>query len=150
MPEAMVQQRKKKEEKGLRQTMEQDRAQFAWTNVSKLPESLKGKYKDIVRKFPSLIQNNGLGQALAFLLAKGTDKKGEKPDQSKEHGQLYLHLQTWICEKQRLLPEDKKGPFWLIEGLIAVDSTRYRHVTLEVLAISGWLKRFAEALAPEE
>ena len=149
MAETTVQQ-EKKEEKSRRRTMEQERAQFAWRNVSALPESLKGKYKDIVRKFPSLVQNNGLGQALAFLLAKGTDKKGEKPDQSKEHGRLYLHLQEWICEDQRLLPEEKKGPFWLIGGLIAVDSTRYRHVTLEVLGISGWLKRFAEALAPED
>jgi CRISPR/Cas system CMR-associated protein Cmr5 small subunit len=37
-----------------------------------------------------------------------------------------------------------------MSGLIKQDSTRYRHATMEALALAAWLKRFAEALAPED
>lgn len=143
-------QQQKEREKSLRQTTEQERAKFAWDEVSKLPQDLKGEYKDVVRKFPSLIINNGLGQALAFLLAKGTDKDGKKPDEGKVHGRLYAHIQEWICNKRKLIGSEASDPLRLIKGLVEQDSTRYRHISIETLALATWLKRFAEALAPED
>jgi CRISPR-associated protein Cmr5 len=132
---------------GIPQTQEQKRANFAWEKVDKVPD--KGKYKAVVQKFPSMVLNNGLGQALAFLLAKGTDKTGTKLDESKEHGQLYQHLETWLCVEKKIVPKGE-GSFGLMSGLIKQDSTRYRHATMEALALAAWLKRFAEALAPED
>jgi len=133
-------------EPSMQQTEEQRRASFAWKKVSDVPD--KDKYKSIVQKFPSMVMNNGLGQALAFLLAKGTDKTGTKVDESKEHGQLYQHLEIWLCEEKKIVPKGE-GSFGLISGLVKQDSTRYRHATMEALALVAWLKRFAEALAPD-
>lgn len=113
-------------------TIEQERAAFAWAKVNSVTD--KAKYKDVIRKFPSMVINNGLGQALAFLLAKG-----------QEHGQLYSHLQEWLRDKKKLVDKQKD----LLDGLAQEDSTAYRHATMEALALATWLKRFAEALAPE-
>jgi CRISPR-associated protein Cmr5 len=132
-------------------TMEQRRAQFAWSKVSGIDSSLREEYKDVVRKFPSMVIANGLGQALAFLMAKGSKQEGgaARPDEKSEHGLLYLHLEEWICESTNLIRCSEKGPFRLMRALTEQDSDRYRLVTMESLAIASWLKRFAEALAPD-
>lgn len=134
------------EEMSVLRTTEQERADFAWDKVTSVSD--KAKYKDVIRKFPSMVINNGLGQALAFLLARGTDKKGQELDKNKEHGQLYLHLQEWLCDKKKLVT--KESPMGLLDGLVKKDSTVYRHATIEALALATWLKRFAEALAPKD
>lgn len=139
-------------------TQEQERASFAWESVKKVGD--KGKYKDVIRKFPSMVITNGLGNALAFLLSKGTkeiekDENGKKvkvkePDGGSEHGQLYLHLQEWLCDRRKLITKGQAhDDFRLMQGLIQEKSPTYRHATMEALALAGWLKRFAEALAPE-
>lgn len=139
-------------EASLQRTEEQKRADFAWKKVSDVPGEDRGKYKDIVRKFPSMVINNGLGQALAFLLAKGTEEdkrtKTKKLSEKKEHAQLYQHLEEWLCDEKKLVREGE-SPFRLMSGLVKQNSTQYRHATMEALALTAWLKRFAEALAPD-
>lgn len=97
----------------------------------------KGKYGSLVRKVPSYIITNGLGQTLAFLRAKG---KGE-PDN--EHEILYGQLSEWVGGqlgvKNDLLD-------WIVN---TATSQQYRLATMEALAFLQWLKRFAEAELPK-
>lgn len=119
-----------------RQTTEQERAKSAWKNVDEIEAaSEKGKkeYASLARGLPALIQTNGLGQALAFLRAKG------KNDPTKQHSVIYKHLSVWVCSR---MPQE---PGNLLEWIITQDSGMYRRATREALAYSLWLRRFAEA-----
>jgi len=97
----------------------------------------KGKYGSVVRKLPSYILTNGLGQTLAFLKAKGKGEPGN------EHEILYRHLADWVGSKVHA-----NGDFldWLVNN---ATSQQYRLATMEALALLQWLKRFAEAELPK-
>lgn len=118
-----------------RQTTEQERAKSAWGNIEKVPVSIQKEYGSLARGLPALIQTNGLGQALAFLSAKG------KNDPAKHQSVIYKHLSDWVCSR---MPQEKK-PGNLLEWVITQDSGMYRRATREALAYSLWLRRFAEA-----
>lgn len=139
-------------------------AQFAWEKVNDIKDKkLREEYKDIVRKFPALLQSGGLGSALAFLLSKGTKRDQESKklelDMKKEHALLYQHLQEWLCNEKKIFPnceglkekikgEDREA-FLLMECVVSHNSWHYRWATDEARALIVWLKRFAEALAPD-
>jgi CRISPR-associated protein Cmr5 len=117
----------------LPQTKEQERAAKAWDYVGAVKgKSYEGQYGGWVKKLPSLILTNGLGQTLAFLRAKG---KGE----TNAPRTLYNHLSEWVMEQLEL------GNGSLLEILLKKDSDTYRRATTETLAFVNWLKRFAEA-----
>lgn len=127
---------------GLR-TLDQQRAAFAWKKVSVLGAGL-GDYLSLVRQLPAMVQTNGLGQTLAFLLIQNGAKY-----------RLYEHLQDWLCVEAPypvyLAPEPAPGQtqeqdLRLIRKLTTGDSLKLRHATLEVQALALWLKRFSEAL----
>lgn len=120
--------------KSKRQTTQQERAASAFGHVDGVKNaSYKKEYKSLVRGFGAMIQIDGLGAALAFLKAKAGSKK-DSP-----HAKLYVHLEAWM-ENQKHTSGD------LLQSVIALDSTRYRRVAVEVQAYLMWLKRFAEAL----
>jgi len=97
----------------------------------------KGRYGSVVRKLPSYILTNGLGQTLAFLKAKGKGEPGN------EHEVLYRHLTDWVGRK---VNADGDLLSWLVN---TATSQQYRLATMEALALLQWLKRFAEAELPK-
>ena len=97
----------------------------------------KEKYGSVVRKLPSYILTNGLGQTLAFLKAKGKGEPGN------EHEILYQHIEEWL---QRQLGINNNLLDWLVN---TATSQQYRLATMEALALLQWLKRFAEAELPK-
>ncbi|MFQ3534777.1 MAG: type III-B CRISPR module-associated protein Cmr5 [Aggregatilineales bacterium] len=118
------------------QTLQQRRAKHAWgkiEEVAKGSDNTKKKYGSLVRGLPQLIQTDGLGQMLAFLLAKSGG------DSQSEHGLAYAHIADWIKTEFKL--SDNK----LMEWLLQQPTSEYRRTTAEVLAYINWLKRFAEA-----
>ena len=131
-----------------RMTLEQGRAAFAY-ECAVAGEKLdkKKEYKSYVRKLPMLIKTNGLGAAIAFALAKGS-KEGKPDDLRNAWGLLYVQIEKWLREDQKgLLDLQKIG---LMEALAQAESSVYRAVTVEVLALLSWIKRFAEALIDGE
>ena len=119
--------------------IEQERAQTAWEAVAAFKRSHnqddRDSYAALAKKFPMMVLTNGLGQALAFLRAKGKD----------EHKALYRHFSKWVSGEV-YGPSDEK----LLERLIGAepggsDSNMHRRATVETLAFAGWLKRFVEA-----
>lgn len=120
------------------QTLDQQRAAFAWDKVSALGGSKE--YRSLVRQLPAMVQTNGLAQTLAFLLAPSGAKKD-----------LYQQLQQWLCTAapHPVYPTQADEEIHLMRRLTRGDSQTLRHATLEVQALALWLKRFAEALDTE-
>ena len=106
----------------------------------------KKDYKSYVKKMPMLIKTNGLGAALAFAFAKGS-KEGI-PQQNKAWGKLYMQLEAWLkADTKKLIEfEDNK----LTHKLMQTDSATYRAVTVEILALLNWQRRFVDALIEGE
>lgn len=119
-------------------TLEQKRASKAWdfvNEVNQKDKETKKKYRSLALKTPVLVLTNGLGQTLAFFKSKG---KGE-------HELLYGHLSDWLAGESKIY-----GTGELVQKVISGNSARYRQATTETLAFLSWLKRFAEAVLPED
>jgi len=115
-----------------RQTLEQERAGYAWECIREVKDrKYADKYGSLARKTPPLVQTNGLGQTLAFLLSKARG-------QDNEHRALYGHLSGWVTKQMSW----KKS---LMEEVVSRDSADYRRATAEAMAFLMWLRRFAEA-----
>ena len=111
-------------------TKGQERAEAAWRAVKEVQPAYAGKYLALARSAPADIQVNGLGQTLAFWLARNEP----------EHQALYGQVSRWVGGQMG-------APGDLLEWLRARDtgSDRYRRATMETIAILVWVKRFAEA-----
>ena len=125
-----------------RQTKEQERAKYAWECVEEAQSNLSEKaseYGQLARSLPALIQTNGLGQTLAYLMSKG------KGDLSKPHQLLYLHISKWVTKELGWGENDN-----LLVKLTQESSANYRRATSEAVALLIWLRRFAEARLVKE
>lgn len=128
---------------------DQRRAQHAWERIQDVlknypPQQKNGKTiphdkaKKIggqAKKLPIRILASGLGQALAFLRAKGYAPE------------ILIALGDWVLDK-RSNPDSRKPPpsdRALIEEVIKGSSDFLRRATDESLAYLQWLNRFAEA-----
>lgn len=121
----------------VRQTLDQRRASHAWDVVQRA-KAKQGyhqnqdpkKFGGQAKKLPTRIMAAGLGQALAFLKAKGYAPG------------LLAELNDWIKVR---MPPAQGVPQDLLERIIKGDSDFLRRATDEVLAYLVWLNRFAEA-----
>ena len=96
--------------------------------------SFENDYGSQARGLPALIQVNGLGQTLAYLLSKG------KNDSEKPHQKLYAHLAKWVKGEMKWNDDTE-----LMQKLTHCSSTHYRRATTEAMALLVWLRRFTEA-----
>lgn len=123
------------------QTLEQKRAKYAIDVIAKAKKKDKVKsgedYGRHVRRLPAMILNNGLGQALAFLLA---DDEGKN---QKASWQLYDDLQSWLCKQEnpRCIYENDN----LIKSLMDNGRSQYLQAQDETLKLLVWMKKFADA-----
>ncbi|CUT01625.1 type III-B CRISPR module-associated protein Cmr5 [Candidatus Kryptobacter tengchongensis] len=113
------------------------------------------KYKSYVKKIPSMILTNGLGQTLAFICAKRKKEKDKKKPGSEGNPKnaydlIYKQLTDYLKSDSTArirMPENQNE---LIEWVISLDSYNYRYVTEEVLAFLNWLRKFAEGMIETE
>ncbi len=128
------------------QSLEQERAKFAWDSIRQVGNDSKKEYGSLVKRAPADIQVNGLGQTLAFWRAKGY-KNGHP--QNKADDQLLEHVCSWLVKPERGLGIASNQPtngnkvlYWIAH---TANSDQYRRATSEAIAYLLWLKRFAEA-----
>jgi CRISPR-associated protein Cmr5 len=119
--------------------LEQGRASFCYEKVIEAKNKLGDNatdYKSYVKKAPMYIKTNGLGAALAFMKAKGKEKKAWDV--------IYHQVTEWIDKdsKNIIYTEGKD----LVEIVVSLETPDYRAWTNEVLALFNWLRRFAEGL----
>ncbi|MBC7288074.1 MAG: type III-B CRISPR module-associated protein Cmr5 [Armatimonadetes bacterium] len=158
------------------QTIEQKRATYALQKVR--VQKNTPEYGQLVKGLTAMILTNGLGQALAFLLAKagkeesgaaaateGRQETSQRPTERdatdsrerKPEKQLYEDIGDWLVE-QEIFPreqvqgeerDEKKQNNWLISRVVGCDRRKYRQATEEVLALLSWMSKFADALMAE-
>jgi len=116
-------------------TLEQGRALKAYQFVDNIKKEHINDFKEYsqnLKKLPMLIKTNGLGNSLAFAKAKWS--------------YIYDQISEWILKldsKVLLKHTDNKE---LLALLIETDSTTYRAVTVETIALLSWMKRIAEGM----
>jgi CRISPR-associated protein Cmr5 len=130
------------------QTLDQRRAHHAWDAVSTIvqdhireengkrkPDETAKKYGGQARKLPARIMTSGLGQALAFLNAKGYAPE------------LLKDISDWVLDKRvnKASTADRPEPNALVTHIIEGSSNDLRRWTDETLAYLRWLIRFADA-----
>jgi CRISPR type III-B/RAMP module-associated protein Cmr5 len=118
-------------------TREQQRAAFALVRVEKRRGKEKEqKFKTQLVKLPARLHANGLGQTVAFYLASGA---------TSPEGQICGWLEEWLRSVGLCGPQVR-----LIDSITQSDMAVYRRAGAEARALSGWLKRFAEAFLEGE
>lgn len=130
------------------QGIEQGRAAYAFDEVkgyiakhsAKHSAKQRNEYRSYIKKMPSMIQVNGLGQTLAFFFSKGG-----------VYLEIYDQVAKWIKQKYpdffKNSGEEAKA---FVEMVVKRESKDYRLLTMEVLALLNWMRRFAEGMVKSE
>lgn len=121
-----------------RQTWDQRRAADAWQRITGLKNAGGAdprEYARAAKQTSTRILTAGLGQALAFLLAKAAGKPKSPPRR------LYDDLSAWVLAGRGVTARGEH----LLDSILNGDSVFLRRATDETLAYLGWLTRFAEA-----
>lgn len=119
-------------------TLEQLRAQTAWTMAQEGFALAGKKYVNLAKAAPALIMNNGLMQTLAFLESKGET----------HHAKLASQLRSWVFPRAGGELEDP-GFNRMMQVLLDAQSRDYRRATEEALLLLRWIRQFAAALGGE-
>lgn len=133
--------------------IEGNRAMFAYEKVREIVEKHddininKGDYKSYVRRIPMLIQTNGLGATFAFVKSKSNSKDSD--NKAKAYKVIYDQISEWIRVDEKQIIELKENED-LIEKIIQIPSSTYRALTLEILSLFNWLKRFADGMIEDD
>ena len=115
-------------------SIENGRAKAAYGFVEEvLKQSYSDEYKSYVKNLPPLIQNNGLGNAVAFINSKDKDA----------YNKIYQQLEGWLQKKGLI---EKK----LMKEIKEMESGKYRQVTRETLSLLNWWRRFADGMIDTE
>lgn len=124
--------------------LEKGRAEFAYECMMEIvntTDEKKKEYRSYIRRLPTMILTNGLGQALAFVVAKS--------ENGNAYELIYKQLTNYMKSKyitKIQMPQDEKE---FLKWVISCDSQTYRYITQEILAFLNWLKRFAEGMIEE-
>jgi CRISPR-associated protein Cmr5 len=140
----------------IHKTLDQIRAGKAWAFVKVAKKQFKkqeeyDKYVSLVKKFPAIINNNGLGQALAFIFSKA--KKTSNPE-----GLLFAQLQEWLTDnkdealKPYVPPYPRKNSHespddYLLQCIMKHNSSFYLHATHESMTILDKMRNFAAGIS---
>jgi len=142
--------------------LEKDRASNAWDHiqtVKTLDPAIQKRYRSQTRGGPAVIQNNGLGQFLTFLAAKGFEQ-GQlvQPEKAMEYadGLLYQHLGGYLLYALKLqnnvvaakeIRPGRDNNHDMLTYLLAetTDFTQQIWATQEAQAYLAWSRRFAES-----
>jgi CRISPR-associated protein Cmr5 len=122
-----------------------ERAEDAYKNVEKVVKEngksskTSNEYKAYVKKIPTMIQTNGLNATLAFLYSK-----------KKTYEIVYNQIDDFL-RKQYKNDNEIDNDRELVEKILTLNSSaKYKKITIDVLSLLGWLKRFAEGMIEKE
>ena len=122
--------------------IENGRAAFAFAKVKQAVHDNnvdQDKLRSFIKKMPTMIQVNGLGQTLAFYYSKRNKEK--------EHKVVYDMMNEWLVVRNEVqLFEQAHQQIELVENIINLNSREYKIATAETLAILNWMRRFVEGM----
>lgn len=114
-------------------TLGQKRAEFALDKVVAIHLDKKEKFKPFSSGAPSMILQNGFGQALAFWISK-KDKD--------ERIAMFNIVKEWLCQNNLATGQSKTD---FIRNIAQMDQKKYLTAQKETLALLEWVKRYANA-----
>ena len=119
-------------------SLDQRRARHALHRIKQHQnDDRRSDYLSYAKALPASIQQNGLGQALATLLAAA------KGDQRNPHHVLFADVQDWLCG------DDDDAPYRnardLFSAITENKQQHYLHAQDEAQAYLNWMKKFAAA-----
>ncbi|MEY2874542.1 MAG: type module-associated protein Cmr5 [Pseudomonadota bacterium] len=118
----------------MEQTLEQKRAQDAWTRA----QGCSDEYQKLAKGLPALIMNSGLMQVMAFLEEKGSK---EKQRHCRDLGQ---HLRQWLVKRfPKEFTSTEFKPF--MEKLMQAKPAVFQDITTEAFAWLRWSRQMAAA-----
>lgn len=115
----------------MKETLEQKRAQHAWT----VSAAYSKDHVNIAKGLPALIMNSGLMQVLAFAHEKG-----------KKHEEVATHLRIWLT-RRLTSKENATDPGFepFMQVLMKADTQTYQAINAEAFAWLKWLRQMAAA-----
>lgn len=121
------------------QSLDQRRAKHALKRIKtrQVDGTKQSDYLSYVKALPATILQNGLGQAMATLLAAAKGKENDP------HHRLYKDVQSWLCGRDQESPFPDKED--LLEAITQNDQQHYLKAQAEAQAYLVWLKKFAAA-----
>ncbi len=114
-------------------TLGQQRAAYSLEQLEQLDNKIRSDFKPLSAGLPAMILQNGFGQTLAFLQAKGKDK----------HLAAFRIIAGWLVDRKLLSPADKLSE--MLKQISNMEQDRYLQAQKETLAMLEWLKRYANA-----
>lgn len=112
-------------------TLGQQRAAYCLEQLRTL-SCKRDEFKPLSAGLPSMILQNGFGQTLAFLQAKGQDK----------HIAAFQIIAGWLVERNLL---EADIPVGILTKISKMPQTQYLQAQRETLSMLEWLKRYANA-----
>lgn len=135
------------------QTIQQKRAKYALEQITSLTannnftEEQQKKFVSYTNSLPAMIHSNGLGQAMAFHKAKGSNKGlAETDDKKRAYNALYKIVSDWLCES----PQVYKDYADVLRGITEENMQSYQLAQTEALVLMSWVKKFANAFLEKE
>ena len=125
-------------------SLEQERARYAWKCIMEIKKEKNGelekKYKSYVKKAPTLIQNSGLGNTLAFYKSKSSESSQKKGERQEAYEKIYNHLKRWFQ-----IRSGKKEDIlhWIISE--KTSSIEVFKTTKKIILLLNWMKKFVES-----
>ena len=117
-------------------TLGQQRAAYCLGKLDKI-SCKREDFKPFSAGLPAMILQNGFGQTLAFLLAKGKT----------HHTAGFEIISDWLIQRNLLLPGSKLE---ILKQISSMEQVKYLQAQKETLAMLEWLKRYANAALFEE
>lgn len=123
-------------------SLSQERSKFALEQLLNKKEEIKKmdkgrEYKSFVAGVPAMILQNGLGQTLAFMLAKKDEKK---------HIMTFDIIKDWLIHKGFIDGSIENRHDFMLK-ISELDQSQYLLIQEETLALLEWVKRYASSLA---
>lgn len=141
----------------MEQTIQQKRAKFAMDEITSLVNKLtteqQKNFVSYANSLPAMIHSNGLGQAMAFYKAKGSDKGlAENDAKKRSYNALYKIISDWLCQSPQVFADcrDQSGRSSVLVGITTKDMQSYQLAQAETLVLMSWVKKFAKAFLAEE
>jgi len=113
-------------------TLGQKRAEFALNKILEIPKDKKERFEPFSAGAPSMILQNGFGQALAFWIAKGKN----------EHKTMFNIVKEWLCLNNLAKGQDVTA---FIRDISEMKQSDYLTAQKETIALLEWVKRYANA-----
>ncbi len=123
-------------------TLGQKRAGFALNRVLNIPDNKKKDFQPFSAGAPSMILQNGFGQALAFWISKS------KNDTSVQRIMFNI-VKDWLSYEDgdinnKFVKKTSKTQEFL-EAISNMEQTEYLSAQKETLALLEWVKRYSNA-----